>query len=454
MHYIKVQPLIKILIVFFLFINAYFLYSNEKVFQFSIDDIPAFLKKKNKDYLQQQFNMNSYKSIIKKVNSDSKLKLQLGMTSADKKINEGINSEDIYTQLIASYMFFKNNNFKNEINEATTDYLNSEIQTNIILINLILESRLLYWQLLKLKEILELYKEKIKYLHELLKLIIDRNQIGITSNFEIEWINLQCNIAETDYIKVQNEFNNKTLYLKNMIGMEKDKNIDLTTEFENLNIIVKNFNENSIKDIFSIKLIENEIIRANNKLNYISKTKQPYIKIFLKQVDNNGHSVIFNFDSDWTAYLTGNTVMDPISTKDMKDYLLGFSLSYNIDDGGYKQADTEYEKNILNSRKLELEQEKETIYLKINQDINNVNSNLYAFKLMSEYKKIWNKNIEFVKLKYISGQYNLKNVLDAYIDYIDIKTQYIDTIYQYNIACEQFKFDSFDIEYQNYLKKE
>ncbi|MDR1522836.1 MAG: TolC family protein [Endomicrobium sp.] len=272
---------------------------------------------------------------------------------------------------------------------------------------------------------------------------LEKNKIGIASNFEVEWVAFQKEISVSDLMKMKNDF-------KNLVGINAFEDLFFTTPLNVSEDMVNVKLEYNELDNPNIKILTNEINKIKEEIKYIKREYVPYISFFIRGDEDNGSSILGSFDTNWEINFRDVYKIGESKYYDNMRSFVGLTGICNILDGNVKKNLIKRNEALLEAKKIEFQELVARLNLKIKQNVNTINNLKKSFDILSHNIDLSLKNIQFAEMKYKMGEYGLKEVLDAYLEYTDIQSKYLNTTYDINIAVEMFKLNTLTSDYEFY----
>lgn len=346
-------------------------------------------------------------------------------TVTDEKTNIVTNSEDTTKTLslgfnisltLGAKMFF-------EIRQTISDYNNGMINYQIALNKLKVSIKKFYYNLIILKEQMDLENNKLENAKRRLDATMIKYRIGVASEID----KLQ---SEYDYKsilfenkKANDSYDSNIFELKQMLGIDPDKKIELTSNIpEATNIDYNELKKLSAGDNLDIQLIQQQLISEQN-------TRDQYIASLTPSISFS-YSASTSFNKDPLSDQWFNDLKDDWD----KSGTFKFSVSVPIDPlFPFSSVQNNIIKGQLSIKKIEnsLEDQKEKNKLSITQSIINLGQTKEDISTLSANIDLADNTYKQIEKLYNAGGKSFLDLKDAENNLFDAQIKLLNAKYNY-----------------------
>lgn len=278
-----------------------------------------------------------------------------------------------------------------------------------------------FYNVLLLKEMIDLNRQSIDNAKENLRVVEARYKAGVALEYDYIRAKVKVETLIPQLTQSQNNLQIARKFLKNTIGLKDNQDIDVTgnliydsTEvWGSMDELISKISEKNVavRQLKLNKLI-NEELEVVNYANYLPKLYL-FGQYFLQANEDDGQSL--------AVYRFNNAVSAGI----------GLSWNLNIFSNGYKEDQSiievkKSEEQIVKTKEL-LKTLTESVFLKIEDAKNRIKS-------QEEIVSTAERGYELANISYKNGVLNQIDVVDAELALSQVKLAYIQAIYDYLIA--------------------
>lgn len=346
-------------------------------------------------------------------------------TITDAITDEETNNEDTTNSLsvgfntslsVGAKIFF-------EIEKTISDYKKGMIDYQIALNKLKINVKKFYYNLIILKEQLVLENSKLENAKRRYDTVMIKYRVGVAS--EIDKLQSEYDYKSILYEnkKAENNYNSNILELKQMLGLDTEKNIELTSSIqETTGLNYGELKQTSIENNLDIQLIRQQLIGEQNARNQYIASLTPTFSFSYSA------SATFNkdpFEEQWFNDLKND--WDKSGT-------FRFSVSVPIDSlFPFSSVQNNIIKEQLSIKKIEnnLEDQKEKNKLSITQSITNLGQTEENISTLSTNVDLADITFQQIEKLYNAGVKSFLDLKDAENNLFDAKIKLLNARYDY-----------------------
>jgi outer membrane protein TolC len=287
-------------------------------------------------------------------------------------------------------------------------------QQKEVLIYQVLEE---YYNILKAKEILRVREQQVEQNKKYVEIAEVNKEVGINTKSDVLQARVSYNQAQQDLLVAKNNFETAKLALKNTLNMEDNVELEIsdTLDWQEAEFKLEEAYEYALHNKTAFKLLD--LQEKNAKLN-------------LKREKNSNLYPEVSLNASYTASDDKLTVSDG-------DWQAGLKLSYNLFNGGRdKEQETQLSK-VLEKVQIDQKQTKKDLRLSLKSTLLNLRAAKDMIKLNELNLKQAQEDLENNELKFREGLITSLDLLDVQTTYQQVRTQYYQAIYDYNLAVAE-----------------
>ena len=313
----------------------------------------------------------------------------------------GDNLTDIYTELRANQLIYNGGKVSLQSDLAENSVRYEKLNYSALEQRVILNVSKAYFEVLKAKRVLSIYKNTLEQLKDHLKTADALYNIGKASNLDVVKAKVQIALIEEEIKKAENNVQAQFYALNNAIGWETDKQIDIDDATET-------FYAGAANDSYSAPELLNEMFSSNPE----------FKKVQLDYEAKNQEMNLNNADYYPSLYAFGSMNWEDSKMRiPLSNYKwnVGVLLSYNIpflQGGRFKEKNQQVEikKDVIRANEESLKKRFElnlkTVLLKLEDLKSRISSSENIVELAKESQKT-------AGLKYSIGSGSSLDVIDA-----------------------------------------
>lgn len=322
-------------------------------------------------------------------------------------------SEDSYTfKLDLKQPIYTGGRIRAAYDEAENNFTKTELELEKKKQDMVYQVTRQYYDILKAEEFVGVSQSTVERVRRYVKIAEANREVGIATNTDVLQAKIDYARAQQALLRAENNLELAALALQNTLGLTGEK-LQLSNKLS--------WQEEG----FSFDQIRDYALDHRNELRQLELEKDN-LKLNLKKLKS---SRLPNLS------LSGNynTQGDEFKVRD-GDWQLGLTLTYNLFDGGGTEAEInklqkEIEKLDISSNQLE-----DAIVLEIKQGLLELEEAKQRINLMELSLQQAEDNLAEMELKYREGLITSLDVLEAETAYKEVKTDYLQAIYDYNLA--------------------
>jgi len=274
-----------------------------------------------------------------------------------------------------------------------------------------------YYNILKAKEILKVREQQVNQNKEYVKVAEANKEVGINTKSDVLQARVSYNQAQQELLVAKNNLETAKLALKNTLNMEDNTELRISDSLE--------WQEEKFKmeAVYGYALHNKPAFKLLN-------LQEENAKLDLKREKNSNLYPNVSLNADYTASDDKLRVSDG-------EWKTILSLSYNLFDGGSgKEQETQLSKKL---EKIQLDQKKtkKDLKLSIKTTLLNLRVARDKIKLNELNLKQAQENLEDNEFKFKEGIISSLDLLDVQTTYQQVRTQYYQAIYDYNLAVAE-----------------
>ncbi|MBN2410627.1 TolC family protein [candidate division KSB1 bacterium] len=355
-------------------------------------------------------------------------------------LNDDLKRKDVYTSLSLQFNqpLFTINNLKLGLQQADLNYELASRRFNQRELQLIYSVTAGFFDLYRTIRQHQISLDNVEQQRELYDIASKKFNAGLIP--ETEALEMEVDLADSQNMLVQAESDMETSRdsFKQLIGLNLDDNISVHTAFE-YNTLTVNLNDAIAKALQNrIEIRENEIQLELAKIN-------------VKQVDARSE-----IRGDlWASYeLVG--VSDPnlpygsnpqslwnSSLEDMNrrpnNRSVGFTLSVPLFDWGVNRAEVQAAQATLNSREIDLNEEKKTIVREVRAVVRGLKETEDRLSVLEKREKIAQRNFDITLERFNNGDITSVVLANNRDRLISAKTAYLNAYIEYRLTIADLK---------------
>lgn len=291
-----------------------------------------------------------------------------------------------------------------------------KLETRDKKMNLIYNVSSVYYNLIFTKKMYELTNENIEIVEKHVKMVKNRYDSGEASSLDLLQARVELNKLYPQKIKLKSAYENGKRNLKNIIGIEDNKKINIEEDFKLLNLNLKENYQNLMKmakkNQPNLQIIQKKKKTLNNTETLLKGSYLP--KVLLKGSYGQQKE---KWDNSWT-----------------ENYSLMLSFSWNIFDGLNRETDLA---TIYTNQKIvddSYKDIKSKIKTSIKMEFENVKKAKERLKAQKKSLKLSKENLEMANKSYKEGLIPVLDLMKARLSYNNSKSSYIQAKYDINLS--------------------
>ncbi|PRX27733.1 outer membrane protein TolC [Orenia metallireducens] len=274
-----------------------------------------------------------------------------------------------------------------------------------------------YYNILKAKEILKVREQQVEQNKEYVEVAEVNKEVGINTKSDVLQARVSYNQAQQDLLVAKNNFETAKLALKNTLNMEDNVELEIsdTLDWQEAEFKLEEAYEYALHNKTAFKLLD--LQEENAKLNLKrEKNSNLYPEVSLNAGYEASDDKLRVSDGEWRATL---------------------NLSYNLFNGGRdKEQETQLNK-VLEKVQIDQKQTKKDLRLSLKSTLLNLRAAKDMIKLNELNLKQAQEDLENNELMFREGIISSLDLLDVQTTYQQVRTQYYQAIYDYNLAVAE-----------------
>ncbi|AGB41516.1 outer membrane protein [Halobacteroides halobius DSM 5150] len=270
-----------------------------------------------------------------------------------------------------------------------------------------------YYNILKVKKMIEVTKQQLKRIKQYLEVAKVNLEVGIATKTDVLQAKVNYNQAQQRLLQVKNRLQLAKLALQNSLGISSQVKLKFNKELNWQPVdIVDNPYQYALKNRIQFDILK---LQAKN------------LKLNLQRVRNKDKYPNLNLMINYQARDKEFTVKDG-------SLQLTLNLQYNLFDGGKDEAKIKEMTKSIDKFRISQQQIEDQIRLQVKQTILNLKEARQRIKLNKLNLQKAKENLEHTKLKFKEGMITSLEMLGAETTLKQVKTDYYQAIYDYNLA--------------------
>ncbi|GAB6136923.1 TolC family protein [Halanaerobaculum tunisiense] len=271
-----------------------------------------------------------------------------------------------------------------------------------------------YYNVLKMKKMIQVSQQQLKRIDHYLEVAETNQEVGVATKTDVLQAKVNQTQAQQSLLEAKNKLETAKLDLKNSLNLADEVRLELSDQlsWEPVKVTTDQAYKTALDNRIQFELLD--LQEKNLKLN-------------LEQIENKKKYPNLNLAANYEAQDKEFTISDG-------DWNVMLKLSYNLFDGGQKKSKIKELTKEVNKFKTNQQQIKDQIKLQVKQtvlDLQEAKERINLNKLNLEKSQ---ENLDQVKLKFEEGMVTSLQMLDAETTLEQIKTDYYQAIYDYNMA--------------------
>ncbi|MBM7557335.1 TolC family protein [Halanaerobacter jeridensis] len=273
-----------------------------------------------------------------------------------------------------------------------------------------------YYNVLKAKKMLNVREQQLKQNKRYVEVARANKEVGTHTKTDLLQAKVSYNQAQQEKLVAENNLETAKLALKNTLNLADDKNLTIT---DSLSWEQKKFKLDEVYDY-----------ALNNKVAFkLLKLQKETAELDLQSKKNRDIYPDVNL-------LAGYEATDDHLSVD-GNWQTTLSISYNIFNGGRDQDKIKQKEKELEKVKIDEKQTKDDIKLAIKNSLLNLRAARDRIKLSKLNLKQAEENLDDNEFKFKEGLITSLDLLNVQTSYQQVKMQYYQAIYDYNLAVAE-----------------
>lgn len=270
-----------------------------------------------------------------------------------------------------------------------------------------------YYNVLKAKKMVKVNETAVERINRYLEVARANQEVGTATNTEVLRAKVNHTQAKQGLLKAKNRLELAKMALKNTLNLAENVELKLN---DKLNWQEKEFDLEKTKSYAFAHRSELQLLDLQRKS----------LQFNLKQV--NGQKLpSLNLMADYTSQEDQLKVSEG-------EWKVTLALNYNLFDGGKVEADSDQLKRKMDKLDVSKKQLKDKISLEVREGLLNLKEAKERIELMKLNLQQANDNLEEMELRYEEGIITSLDILEAQSTHQEVKTDYFQAIYDYNLA--------------------
>ncbi|GAB6098397.1 TolC family protein [Halanaerocella petrolearia] len=271
-----------------------------------------------------------------------------------------------------------------------------------------------YYAILKAKKMVGVYQQQLEKNKFYLDEAKTNKEVGIHTKTDVLQARVNYTQAQQDLLVAKNNLETAKLNLKNTLELadriKLKLNNKLTWEEKSLNL------EETYKYALNNK-VQFKLLNLQQKNNQLS----------LKQIKLSNKYPNLSLSSSY------GTTSDELTFED-GDWKIGLNLSYNLFNGGQDESKIKATAEKVEKAKIKIQETKDDVKLGIKQTLLNIREAKQRIKLSKLNLEQAQDNLKHTEIRFEEGMTTSYKMLDAQATLQQVKTNYYQSIYDYNLA--------------------
>ncbi|TDX52669.1 TolC family protein [Orenia marismortui] len=269
-----------------------------------------------------------------------------------------------------------------------------------------------YYGVLKAKKMVEVSEQNINKISRYVEIAKANREVGIFTNTDVLQARVNLYRAKQGLLKAKNGLKLTKLSLKNALNLENDVEVTVNEElkWEDIELNRLEVKEYAFSHRPDLKLLELSEDKVELGVKLAKSSRYPTLNLF------------GNY----------NTTDDSFTVSD-GDWQVGLMLNYNLFDGGAKSSKIKQATKELEKFETTKEESIDAIELEIESSLLKISEAKQSIQLMQLSLTEAKENLKETELKYKEGIVTSFDVLNAQTTLQEVKTDYYEAIYDYNL---------------------
>lgn len=271
-----------------------------------------------------------------------------------------------------------------------------------------------YYNVLKAKKMLQVRKQQVTQNQRYVEVAKTNKEVGMSTKTDLLQAKVGYNQAQQEKLVAENNLETAKLALKNTLNLADKTKLEITDslKWQQKNFAIADLYDYALNNKVAFQLLELQQDTAELDLQS-KKNRNIYPDVNLRAgYETRGEQLAVD-DGDWQATL---------------------SISYNIFNGGRDQDKIKQKEKELKKVEIEQQQTKQNIKLSIKNSLLNLRAAQDRIKLSKLNLEQAKENLQDNELKFKEGLITSLDLLNVQTTQQQVKTQYYQAIYDYNLA--------------------
>lgn len=271
-----------------------------------------------------------------------------------------------------------------------------------------------YYNILRIKKMITVSNQQLKRIKNYLQVAETNQQVGVATKTDVLQAKVNQTQAQQGLLEVKNKLQTAKLALKNSLNLAAETKLEVDDQlsWQAVEITTEQAYQTALDNRIQFPLLE--LQEKNLELN-------------LKRIRNKKNYPNLNLAANYQAQDKEFTVSDG-------DWNIMLNLSYNLFDGGQQKAKIKELTREVNKFRINQQQIKDQINLQVKQTVLDLQEAKERIKLNKLNLEKSQENLDQTKLKFEEGMITSLQMLEAETTLQQVKTDYYQAIYDYNLA--------------------
>ncbi len=280
-----------------------------------------------------------------------------------------------------------------------------------------------YYNLLKAEKMLEVAQQRVEQAQNFVEVAEANYEVGMFTKTDLLQAKVNHTRAQQGVLQAKNRLQMAKLALKNELDIQDKTKLSLKEELtqeEVKQLPAEEAYQYALEHRAQIELLN--LQEENLKLNLERAKKDKWLPNL---------NLMGNYQQQGTDW---DSLQDAEG-----DWQVMVTASYNLFSGGRKEAKVKQVASQLDKFAASKEQAKEGIKLEVQQTLLSVDEAQQRIELTKLNLEKAEENLEQVELKYEEGMVTTSDILEAQTTLGEVKTDYYQAVYDYNLAAAKLK---------------
>ncbi|MCK8823591.1 TolC family protein [Fuchsiella alkaliacetigena] len=270
-----------------------------------------------------------------------------------------------------------------------------------------------YYNVLKTEELVELAKQEKDRLGEYVHQAETNYEVGLATSTDLLQAEINYNRSQQALLRAENALQLARLSFQNTLNLEEeDFTLSGDLDWEEEDIFLAELKDYAFTNRIDLEQLELQEDRLKQELRQAQAQRRPQLS-FSGDYSTEDDSFFELRDGDWSVSL---------------------ALNYNLFDGGESRSRVKQQEQELSKLEISRQQLEDLIELEIQESLLSLKESKQQLELMELNLKQAEKNLAEMEVKFREGLITSLELLEAQHTYQEVKTDYLEAIYDYNLA--------------------